>query len=137
MGAAAGGPPDDLHHDGVLGSTKGLHGLLMAGLGQLLPVHLRRTGKDLTYYILSFAILLFIVPFLLTVAIETFYGSRAVVEIDLSLLVQLNLSVQSQRTRFFYLSDIRLKSQEGSQDTVNITFILALMLFILSKRVWA
>lgn len=32
MGAAAGGPPDDLHHNGVLGSAKGLHCLLMAGL---------------------------------------------------------------------------------------------------------
>lgn len=41
MRAAAGGPPDDLHHDGVLGSTKGLHCLLMAGLGQLPPIHLR------------------------------------------------------------------------------------------------
>lgn len=38
--AAAGGPPDDLHHDGVLGSVKCLHSLLMAGLGQLLPIHL-------------------------------------------------------------------------------------------------
>lgn len=45
MGAAAGGPPDDLHHDGVLGSAKGLHSLLMAGLGQLFPIHLRRTGE--------------------------------------------------------------------------------------------
>lgn len=42
MGAAAGGPPDDLHHDGVPGSAKGLHSLLMAGLGQLLSIHLRR-----------------------------------------------------------------------------------------------
>lgn len=45
MRAAAGGPPDDLHHDGVLGSTEGLHRLLMAGLGQLLPIHLRAGGK--------------------------------------------------------------------------------------------
>lgn len=45
MGAAAGGPPDDLHHDGVLGSAKCLHSLLMAGLGQLFPIHLRRTGE--------------------------------------------------------------------------------------------
>lgn len=33
MGASAGGPPDDLHHDGLLGSTEGLRNLLMAGLG--------------------------------------------------------------------------------------------------------
>lgn len=45
VGASAGGPPDDLHHDGFLGSVKGLHGLLMAGLGQLLPVHLRETTR--------------------------------------------------------------------------------------------
>lgn len=41
VGASAGGPPDDLHHDGLLGSAEGLGHLLMAGLGQLLPVHLR------------------------------------------------------------------------------------------------
>ncbi len=58
-----------------------------------------------------FCLFLFIVPFLWTVAIETFYGSRAVVEIDLSLLVQRNHSVQSQRTRVFWLSDIRLKAK--------------------------
>lgn len=40
VGASAGGPPDDLHHDGFLGGTEGLHSLLMAGLGQFLPVHL-------------------------------------------------------------------------------------------------
>lgn len=30
--AATGGSPDDLHHDGVLGSVEGLQRLLMAGL---------------------------------------------------------------------------------------------------------
>lgn len=39
--AAARGPPDDLHHDGVLASMKGLRCLFMAWLWQLLPVHLR------------------------------------------------------------------------------------------------
>lgn len=42
MGAAAGGSPDDLHHNGVLGSTERCHSLIMAGFGQLLPIHLRR-----------------------------------------------------------------------------------------------
>lgn len=41
VGASAGGPPDDLHHHGLLGGTEGLHRLLVAGLGQLLAVHLR------------------------------------------------------------------------------------------------
>lgn len=40
------GPPDDLHHDGVLGSAEGLRRLLMAGLWQLLPVHLRTRGRE-------------------------------------------------------------------------------------------
>lgn len=44
--AATRGPPDDLHHDGVLGSAEGLRRLLMAGLGQLLPVHLRTRGRE-------------------------------------------------------------------------------------------
>lgn len=44
--AATRGPPDDLHHDGVLGSAEGLRRLLMAGLGQLLPVHLRTGGRE-------------------------------------------------------------------------------------------
>lgn len=65
VGASAGGPPDDLHHDGFLGSTEGLHSLLMAGLGQLLPVHLRAgTHPDLTAMIgiyLSCRLLLIVV----------------------------------------------------------------------------
>lgn len=44
--AAARSPSDDLHHDGVLGSAKGLRRLLMAGLWQLLPVHLRTRGRE-------------------------------------------------------------------------------------------
>lgn len=44
--AATRGPPDDLHHHGVLGSAEGLRRLLMAGLGQLLPVHLRTGGRE-------------------------------------------------------------------------------------------
>lgn len=46
MRAATRGPPDDLHHDGVLGSAEGLRRLLMAGLGQLLPIHLRTRGRE-------------------------------------------------------------------------------------------
>lgn len=46
MGAPAGGPPDDLHHDGVLGRAKGFHSLFMAGLGQLFSIHLRITVKN-------------------------------------------------------------------------------------------
>lgn len=49
MGSAAGGPPDDLYHDGILGCAKSLHGLLMAGLGQLLPIHLRKTRGGKIY----------------------------------------------------------------------------------------
>lgn len=33
-------PPQHLHHDGVLGTAERLHCLLMAGTGQVLPIHL-------------------------------------------------------------------------------------------------
>lgn len=46
--ATAGSTSDDLHHDGVFGSSKRLHSLLMAGLGQFLPVHLR-DGRNIAY----------------------------------------------------------------------------------------
>lgn len=46
MWVAAGGTPDDLHHNGVSGSPKGLHSLIVAGLGQLLPINLRMKKKN-------------------------------------------------------------------------------------------
>lgn len=49
VGASAGGAPDDLHHHGLLDSPEGLRALLMAGLGQLLPIHLEtRTRPGVT-----------------------------------------------------------------------------------------
>ena len=74
MGAAAGGPPDDLHHDGVPGSAEGLHRLLMARFGQLLPVHLKKTETNYTWVIfyLQYTTALYtLFLYLLTVAIET------------------------------------------------------------------
>ena len=73
MRASAGGPSDDLHHDGLLGSTEGLHRLLMAGPGQLLPVHLRAgTHPDLTKVIRIYLSCLL----LLTVALVTLYDAE-------------------------------------------------------------
>lgn len=77
MGAAAGGPSDDLHHNGFLGTTQGLHCLLMAGLGQLLSIHLRKTENSLCE--------LFHVGFLVF-ALEMFLESRVTMRIDRALV---------------------------------------------------
>lgn len=56
VGASAGGASDDLHHDGFLDGPEGLGALLMAGLGQLLPVHLRtrkNRSQDFIHHVID------------------------------------------------------------------------------------